>query len=264
MNDGKPDWYERARKGIAPNKPFSEEMKNRVLLVVKTRNRKHKRGLGIIIAASIVVLIMVIIGYSAINDIQSTVTPTLVRTQALLASETVRAEGKIGNGILKVVADGKEEIVALGAASCLGIETDLSFTANYKAQLLSENKVAKVADLGELRFIQPNALPIEMMRLPFQGADVFILAPQYQDCHAIEIYAFAVGHGSSSAVQLQFQGETISSKSYYRPGSVPRLRNNHLILESTEGPGGEGSPEFRSERVFQLDLARNMFVQVQH
>ena len=44
-----------------------------------------------------------------------------------------------------------------------------------------------------------------MVRLPFQDADVFILTPQYQDCHAIQIYAFAVEHDTGKAVRSGFK-----------------------------------------------------------
>ena len=149
----------------------------------------------------------------------------------------------------------------MGAPSCFGIETDRSFTGNYSVQYSTNQVTNEVTTLEDLTFIQPTTAPVEMIRLPFQDADVFILAPQYRDCHGIQIYAFAVEHDTGRAVQLRFQDESmVSYFSYYRPGTVPEVKENRLVLQSTEGPGGEGSPDYKPMRIYRLDLKQGVMV----
>lgn len=176
-------------------------------------------------------------------------------------TETIRAQGITDEGMLSVIPLKKENMKQLGAPSCFGLDTDLSITGDYIVQYRSKDDTKEVVTLKDMTFIQPTNDPVQMTRLSFQEADVFILAPQYRDCHGIEIYAFVVDQETGHAAQLQFQDESlISNTSYYRPGSIPLVKNNRLALESTEGPGGEGSPDFRPIRLYQLDLENAVMV----
>ncbi|KOR88924.1 hypothetical protein [Paenibacillus solani] len=176
-------------------------------------------------------------------------------------TETIRAQGITEEGMLSVIPLMKENMQQLGAPSCFGLDTDLSITGDYIVQYRSKNATNELATLKDMTFIQPTDDPVQMIRLSFHEADVFILAPQYRDCHGIEIYAFAVNQGTGHAVQLQFQDESlISNTSYYRPGSIPLVKNNRLVLESTEGPGGEGSPNYKPIRLYQLDLENAVMI----
>ncbi|MCI1777235.1 MAG: hypothetical protein LKI04_24810 [Paenibacillus lautus] len=259
MNEDKPEWYSRARKAPFSDEKFTSEMKKNVhRSVIFTDSKPQRRKYLQVGWAGGVMLLIILIAFQlpfGREELQraGTIPPG--------TEETVRAQGVTDEGRLRVIAVGQEKITTLGAPSCFGIETDRSFTGNYSVQFSTNQVTNEVTTLEDLTFIQPTTAPVEMIRLPFQDADVFILAPQYRDCHGIQIYAFAVEHDTGRAVQLRFQDESLVSYfSYYRPGTVPEVKENRLVLQSTEGPGGEGSPDYVSERMYQLDLRQNALV----
>ncbi|MBT2763112.1 hypothetical protein [Paenibacillus sp. ISL-20] len=260
MNKGKPDWYSRVKKGPFPNDKFTPEMKKYVHMSVncsgdgRPTQRKYLR-IGIV-GGLLLLIIFMIIPLTFGGEEQKRAGDAPPDTE-----ETIRAQGVTDKGRLSVVSVEKEKITKLGAPSCFGIETDLSFAGNYSVRYRSNGVTDEVTTLDDLTFIQPTSAAVNMVRLPFQDADVFILAPQYQDCHAIQIYAFAVEHDTGKAVQLRFQEElSVSYTSYYRPGTEPMVKDNKLVLQSTEGPGGEGSPDYKPKRMYRLDLKQGVMV----
>ncbi|EFU41552.1 hypothetical protein PVOR_14404 [Paenibacillus vortex V453] len=265
MNEEKPDWYERAQQGPFQNEPFTAEMKNKVQVSLTQGSHRSKRRPYLRVGMTGVLLFVILLLLIQFPWGERTVQQhTAGGGPSPSVTETIRAEGTTDEGTLQVVAVDKEEITELGAPSCFGLETDLSFKGDYKVKYTAEGTSEDVVVLEDLTFIQPTSASLQMIRLPFQEADVFILAPQYKDCHGIQIYAFAVEHGSGKAVQLQFEEEfSRASTSYYRPGTTPTVKDNKLVLKSTEGPGGEGSPEYNmAERMYQLDLRQNAMVMV--
>lgn len=263
MNDVKPDWYSRAQQGPFPNDTFTPEMKKHVHMSVNRSSdgtSTHRKFLRIGIVGGLLLLFIFMIIPLTFGGEE----PKRAGDIPANAEETIRAQGVTEEGRLSVVAVEKEKITKLGAPSCFGHEIDLSFTGNYSVRYGSHGVTGEVTTLEDITFIQPSSAAVDMIRLPFQDADVFILAPQYKDCHGIEIYAFAVDHGTGHAVQLRFQEETIvSDTSYYRPGTIPMVKENKLVLQSTEGPGGEGSSDFKLTRMYRLDLRQNAMVLVQ-
>ncbi|WP_339293070.1 hypothetical protein MKY48_12840 [Paenibacillus sp. FSL W8-0187] len=259
MNEDKPDWYSRAKKTPFSDEKFTSEMKKNVHRSViftdsKPKRRKH---LQVGFAGGLMLLIILIAFQLPFGREEQQRAGTLPPG----TEETIRAQGVTDEGRLRVIAVGQEKITTLGAPSCFGIETDMSFTGNYSVQYSTNQVTNEVTTLGDLTFIQPTSAPVDMIRLPFQAADVFILAPQYRDCHGIQIYAFAVEHETGKAVQLRFQDESLVSYfSYYRPGTTPMVKDNKLVLESTEGPGGEGSPDYKPKRMYRLDLKQGVMV----
>ncbi|MGG4341866.1 hypothetical protein [Paenibacillus lautus] len=260
MNKDKPDWYSRVPKDPFPNDKFTAEMKKNVHKSVIRGNGTPKRRkyvqVGFIGGGLLLLFILIAIQLPFGREEQQRAGDVPPHKE-----ETIRAQGFTDEGRLSVVAVEQEKITALGAPSCFGIETDVSFTGNYSVQYSTNQVTNEVTTLGDLTFIQPTSAPVDMIRLPFQAADVFILAPQYRDCHGIQIYAFAVEHETGKAVQLRFQDESLVSYfSYYRPGTTPMVKDNKLVLESTEGPGGEGSPDYKPKRMYRLDLKQGVMV----
>lgn len=261
MSEGKPGWYNRVKKAPFSNEKFTSEMKKNVhSSVIFTDSRpKRLKYLQVGLAGGCMLLIILIAFQLPFGSEEQQRAGTMPPTR----EGTIRAQGVTDEGRLNVIAVGQEKITTLGAPSCFGIETDRSFTGNYSVQYSTNKATNEVATLEGLTFIQPTSAPVDMIRLPFQAADVFILAPQYRDCHGIQIYAFAVEHETGKAVQLRFQDESsVSYFSYFRPGTAPEVKENKLVLQSTEGPGGEGSPDYVSERMYQLDLRQNALVLV--
>lgn len=260
MNKDKPGWYSRVPKGPFPNDKFTVEMKKNVHKHVIRGNDKPKRRKYLqvgFIGGLLLLFILIAFQLPFGGEEQQRAGDVLSHKK-----ETIRAQGFTDEGRLSVVAVEQEKITTLGAPSCFGIETDMSFTGNYSVQYSTNQVTNEVTTLGDLTFIQPTSAPVDMIRLPFQAADVFILAPQYRDCHGIQIYAFAVEHETGKAVQLRFQEElSVSYTSYYRPGTEPMVKDNKLVLESTEGPGGEGSPDYKPKRMYRLDLKQGIMEQ---
>ncbi|MEC0306964.1 hypothetical protein P4H67_09360 [Paenibacillus lautus] len=262
MNEDKPEWYSRAKNAPFSDEKFTSEMKKNVHRSViftdsKPKRRKH---LQVGFTGGLMLLTILIAFQLPFGREEQQRAGTLPPG----TEETIRAQGVTDRGRLSVVAVEKEKITTLGAPSCFGLETDLSFTGNYSVRYPSHGVTGEVATLEDITFIQPTSAAVDMIRLPFQDADVFILAPQYKDCHGIEIYAFAVDHETGHAVQLRFQEEMmVSDTSYYRPGTIPMVKDNKLVLESTEGPGGEGSSDSKLTRTYRLDLRQNAMVLVQ-
>jgi len=259
MSEDKPDWYSRAKKAPFSDEKFTSEMKKNVHRSVIFTDSKPKRRkyLQVGLAGGFMLLIILLAFQLPFGSQEQ----ERAGTMPPYREETIRAQGVTDEGRLNVIAVGQEKITTLGAPSCFGIETDRSFTGNYSVQYSTNQGTNEVTTLEGLTFIQPTSAPVDMIRLPFQDADVFILAPQYRDCHGIQIYAFAVEHETGKAVQLRFQDESLASYfSYYRPGTVPEVKENKLVLQSTEGPGGEGAPDYVSERRYQLDLTQNALV----
>lgn len=257
MNEDKPDWYSRVSKRPFPNDKFTAEMKKNVQMsVIRDEGRPKRRKYLQVGFTGVLLLLVMLLAIQLPFDVEEQQRAGDVPPHN---EETIRAQGFTDQGRLSVVAVEKEKITTLGAPSCFGIETDQSFTGNYIVRYSYNEVTDEVTTLDDLTFIQPTSAAVHMVRLPFQDADVFILAPQYQDCHAIQIYAFAVEHDTGKAVQLRFQDKlTVSYTSYYRPGTAPMVKDNKLVLQSTEGPGGEGSPDYKPTRMYRLDLKQGI------
>jgi len=238
------------------NYDFDKKYRRGLLVFRRERSLKRQGAVRLRAAGGLLLLLIVIAAQLQVGDEKQ---QTAGGVEAI--AETIRAQGITQEGMLSVIPLEKENMKQLGAPSCFGLDTDLSITGDYIVKYRSKNEMYEVAALKAMTFIQPTDDPVQMTRLSFQEADVFILAPQYRDCHGIEIYAFAVNQRTGHAVQLQFQDETlISNTSYYRPGSIPLVKNNRLVLESTEGPGGEGSPDYKPIRLYQLDIENAVMV----
>jgi hypothetical protein len=90
--------------------------------------------------------------------------------------------------------------------------------------------------------------------------ELFTFYPQYQDCHGIQMYLFGVDNQTGEAYPFRFviDGKTYDSYSV-KPGTVPVVENDQLIIMVSTGPGGE-VPE--NEYVFKADLKNHLMVLV--
>ncbi|MGG3281425.1 hypothetical protein [Paenibacillus solani] len=258
MKQNKTEDSNNSHKSACSDANYDCEMKHRKGLLVFRRERSLKRRgtVRLRAAGGLLLLLVLIAAQFPLGDEKQQAAGGMEP-----ATETIRAQGITEEGKLSVIPLEKENMKQLGAPSCFGLDTDLSITGDYIVQYRSKDDTNEIATLKDMTFIQPTNDPVQMIRLSFQEADVFILAPEYKDCHGIEIYAFAVDQETGHAVQLQFQDESlISNRSYYRPGSIPLVKNNRLALESAEGPGGEGSPEYKPIRLYQLDIENAVMV----
>ncbi|WP_221469199.1 hypothetical protein [Cohnella nanjingensis] len=180
-----------------------------------------------------------------------------------ISAAVVRAEGTAETGKLQVVPLNGEKQETLGAASCMGKETDMQFQGSYRVVYTRGKESGVVIDeLPEMTFIQPSADIVQMTKLAFADADVFLLVPQYADCHGLNFYAYAVDKNGGEAFPLSFRmaDGTESNASYYPPGELPAVRDGQLVLPSGEGPGGE-TANGPQDRIFDLNLSEKALVQ---
>jgi len=269
MNEHKPGWYERAKNGPFEAVLLLPDLKRRVHKRLKEREdqsmrrpKRRRRWTAAIAGVLLIIAFLWMGGGDPFSPKPKPETVPLATEAANRQAGTVRAQGIGPVGKLLVVAEGSEAVQRLGAPSCFGMESDQKFSGRYDViYTAADGSVTKIGVLEDRTFIQPNSEPVEMIRLPLQDADVFLLAPQYRDCHAIEIYAFAMDRGTGEAFPLSFKEKEASfATSYYKPLSQPAVRNNRLVLQSTEGPGGEGSPDFDGEREYRLDLREKALI----
>lgn len=281
MSQERPDWYKRADKGPFAGRPFDGRPRREVETRIAGGNGHHRKRRTYGMAA----------GFTGAALLALCVVLLLIRLQAIPGGEssgdeapaisvadgdggsagendhpsgTVRAEGISGDGKLLVVAQGEESRTTLGAPSCLGGETDIQYRGNYNVVYEDGTEQTDIAVLRNLTFIQPDDGIVEMTKLPFPDADVFLLVPAYADCHGLTLYALAVTHDGSGAALLDFRTSdgTTDSTSYYRPGAMPSIKDGLLVLPGSEGPGGE-TPTGPQDRKFMLDLSAKAFIQVQ-
>ncbi|GGD85873.1 hypothetical protein [Paenibacillus nasutitermitis] len=268
----KPQWYERGRNGPFEGEPFDAGMRQQVRQRIKKRHEisSGKRRMPVYMLSAAAVVLLVVGLWISFLDKSPITSPT---DSSAIGSgggqdgqqqlqPVIRAEGAADNGRLLIVPDGEETQDVLGAPSCYGLETDISFKGNYRVVYETHGKQNTIAALADLNFIQPSAGTAALTRLQFPEADVFLLIPQYRDCHGISFYAYAVAKDGGEAFPLTFSTDgTQSDTSYYAPDQAPGVDDGRLVLPSTEGPGGE-TAEGPQDRIFTLDLTARSFVQI--
>ncbi|MCC3373691.1 hypothetical protein [Cohnella sp. REN36] len=271
MNRDKPSWYERARKGPFASDPFDERLRQAIKQKTAGKRDSGRRtsvaATWLVGAATVLLAVLIVarlqdaMPFKGPGGSQPIVSPGIGDIGNHVA--VLRAEGTSEAGKLQVVAPNGEKQETLGAASCVGQETDFEFQGSYQVVYAKEGENGTViAELPDLTFIQPSADTVRMTKLSFADADVFLLVPQYADCHGLSFYAYAVDKKNGEAFPLTFRmaDGTESETSYYPPGQQPAIRDGQLVLPSSEGPGGE-TAEGPQDRIFDLNLAEKALVQ---
>jgi hypothetical protein len=273
MNHDKPSWYERARKGPFVREKFDEGQGKKIERRITNQRdpRSRTNAAATLFAGAAVLLLAVFI----VLRLQGTMPNGFAGNRTSVGTGSggiaangehqtvIRAEGSTETGKLRVVPQSEEKSEALGAPSCMGNVTDMRFEGDYRVVYEQENgKQTVIASLPGMTFIQPSADTVQMTKLQFAEADVFLLVPQYADCHGITLYAYAIAKNSGAAFPLSFQmtDGTLSDTSYYPPGRLPAVHNGQLVLPTSIGPGGE-TANGPQDRIFTLDLAAKAFVQ---
>ncbi|MFB9273777.1 hypothetical protein [Cohnella cellulosilytica] len=261
---GKPDWYAEAGEGpFGRQAPGLEDMAAVEKRIADRASRRRRRN-RLIASASAMAILAVLASTLLIRGAWPPAAPLSSENAEPTADpDIVRAIGETDGGRIIVTPDASvpEKREALGAASCYGVDTDVRTEGSYKAIYETDESREVIASLPDLSFIQPSEEPAPMLRLTFPDADVFLLVPQYRDCHALTFYAFAVEKNGGAAYPLAFvTADGTLDNSYYMPGDEPEIRDGRLVLSTTEGPGGE-TPEGGQARLFRLDLASRTFIQ---
>ena len=268
MSEEKPDWYKRARKGPFDPPLFDQKKQNQIHNKVSKRFQPRNRKKWLIVSGLLAGSVMIFFLMNLIPSF-NIITPGQSKTgqhETETIPAVVRAEGISESGKLQIVALDEESQDMLGAPSCMGIESDLQMKSNYQVIFIYENgKRTKVAELPDLTFIQPNTETQQLATLELAEVELFLLVPQYKDCHALTFYTYALDRSSLSVFPVSYQltDGTIADTMAYPPGQAPRVVDNQFILPSSEGPGGEQA-DGPKNLVFRMDLTTYMMVQEEH
>ncbi|TYP74477.1 hypothetical protein [Paenibacillus methanolicus] len=153
---------------------------------------------------------------------------------------SVRALGTHTDGRLLIKPGTRANVHALGAPSCYGLETDLSWTGDYEAWW----EPASGASSGKLfafpidfEIIQPSDEPIQLQRLTVGTADLFVFVPRYTDCHARETYLFGVEDGQAFPITFDMKTGLPLSRISQHPLHPLRAERDELVVYGGQGAG---------------------------
>ncbi|MHA6531711.1 hypothetical protein [Paenibacillus sp. BAC0078] len=166
----------------------------------------------------------------------------------------VRAAGESQYGKLEIQSTGPEKVEKLGAPSCFGTAEDYKISGTYKVQFTdTANKVTELTLSSLTSFIQPRNETIQLKKLAFPEHDVFVIAPNYKDCHGISFYLIDVS--KEGAFPLQFlTREGTSDQSYFLPKTELKVENGLLLVQQGGGAGNEAV----FEQKFKPDFSKHV------
>jgi hypothetical protein len=153
--------------------------------------------------------------------------------EAKKEDDSVRAIGTHTDGHLLVRPASKGSVAPLGAPSCYGLETDLSWLGDYEAvwEPKSGGSRSKVMTFPiDFEIVQPNDAPVEMQKYFLGEMEIFAYVPRYTDCHALETYLFGVSDGKAFPIPFEMKPEQIWKNIGQLPHRPFQLTNDELIL----------------------------------
>lgn len=131
-----------------------------------------------------------------------------IAVEAKKEDNSVRAIGAHPDGRLLVKPASKASVAPLGAPSCYGQETDLSWLGDYEAvwESKSDGTLSKVMTFPlDFEIVQQGDTPIEMQTFTLGETKVFAYIPRYTDCHALETYLFGVSEGKAFSITFEMK-----------------------------------------------------------
>ncbi|MFB9328980.1 hypothetical protein ACFFSY_23850 [Paenibacillus aurantiacus] len=144
--------------------------------------------------------------------------------------------GAIGThpeGHLLIKPDSNANVRPLGAPSCYGLETDLSWTGNYEAwwEPAAGGPSAKVVTFPvDFEIIQPSEEPVKLQMITLGDTNLFAYVPRYTDCHALETYLLGIEGGQAFPIAFDLKSGPPSSRIGQHPQHPLRVENDELIL----------------------------------
>ncbi|NIK71697.1 hypothetical protein FHT67_005174 [Paenibacillus sp. BK720] len=154
---------------------------------------------------------------------------------------SVRATASHRAGQLIIQPKSHATVVSLGAPSCYGLETDLSWTGDYEAiwQPAAGGDPVKVMSFPEdLEIIEPTDAMISLQMITVGDADFFTYYPRYTDCHALEAYLFGVKDGQVFPVTFEDEAGQLTGSFFQHPHYPLQVSgNDELVVTGGEGAG---------------------------
>lgn len=182
-----------------------------------------------------------------------------IAAEAKKEDNSVRAIGAHPDGRLLVIPESRASVAPLGAPSCYGLETDLSWLGDYEAvwESKSDGTLSKVMTFPlDFGIVQQSDAPIEMQMITLGETKVFAYVPRYTDCHALETYLFGVSEGKAFPITFEMK----SAQNWTNIGQLP-----HRPFEVTDGEiiltGGYGAgQEFINVYHFRYDSKKRSII----
>lgn len=179
--------------------------------------------------------------------------------EASKEDNSVRAIGIHQDGRLVIKPDTHANVSTLGAPSCYGVETDLSWSGDYEVlwEPTHGGTSSKVMTFPiDFEIIRPGDEPVNLQMFTLGDTEVFAYNPRYTDCHALETYLFAINDGQAFPITFEMKsGVSLSSISRH-PLHPIQASNGELILMGGEGAG----QDFVDVYHFQYDSMKHLMV----
>ncbi|QMV40037.1 hypothetical protein [Cohnella cholangitidis] len=189
----------------------------------------------------------------------ASVMPSPKSTEVKRSDNSVRAIGTHPNGRLLIQPAGNVIVAPLGAPSCYGLETDLSWSGDYEAVWESETAgtISEVmAFPSDFEIIQPNDVPVEMQKFSMGDTDVFAFVPRYTDCHGLDTYLFGVTDGKAFHITFEMKSGEVWLNIDQHPHKLIRSTKDELIVTGGYGAGQDTIDEFH----FKYDSSKHSMI----
>ncbi len=173
--------------------------------------------------------------------------------------ETIRARSAAGSGELLMISSSTEERGHLAVSSNDGLEGEQTYQADYSIVYRSGDQDQVLLKLPAFLFVQPTDRVLEFAAVPFEKAEVYLLAPQYKSGHGLVAYAFAMDKENGEVFPLTFIQGGIEHDTlvYSEIQPPPANQNEQLAVHLPEGAGGDPEP---GPQLYELDLEKRQFI----
>jgi len=175
------------------------------------------------------------------------------------SDNSIRAIGTHPDGRLLIQPAGNVIVAPLGAPSCYGLETDLSWSGDYEAVWESETAgtISEVmAFPSDFEIIQPNDVPVEMQKFSMGDTDVFAFVPRYKDCHALETYLFGIKEGKAFHIPFEMKSEEVWPNIGQHPHKLIQSTKDELIVTGGYGAGQDTIEKYH----FKYDSSKHSMI----
>lgn len=171
-----------------------------------------------------------------------------------IPSSKVRAAGESQYGQLEVRSVVPENVEQLGAHSCEGTEEDYRISGVYKVQFIdTANTITELALPPLAGFIQPRDETLQLKKLAFPEHDVFVITPNYTDCHGISFYLIDVSKDGAFPLQFVTREGTFDHFDFM-PNTELKVENGVLVVQH----GGSAGNESVSPLQFKPDFSKHV------
>ncbi|ACT01646.1 hypothetical protein [Paenibacillus sp. JDR-2] len=154
---------------------------------------------------------------------------------------SVRAVASHQAGTLMIQPKSQAMVTVLGAPSCYGLETDLSWTGDYEAiwkPAAGGNPVKVLSFPEDLEIIEPTDETVNLQMLTIGDTDIFTYYPRYTDCHALEAYLFGVKDGQVFPITFEDEAGQLTNSFFQHPHYPLQVSGNEeLVITGGEGGG---------------------------